>query len=1014
MLLIVVALGIGVAWGWRGSARSDLAGDLAALASRGGTGITPRLSILPDPPVRSGTVPARQVAALVRRLGTLADSGDARALHLRALADLMWSSPREVRPVDRAIEWLHTAERLEGGSAALYSDLAAAHMVRAERAQSAYDLVLAIQFAEQAVALDPRSRAGAYNRALALDRFHLRYQAAEAWQTVLALGGPAAVAEARLRLRSLQSGGPRRPAADAPAAALAAFAGREPQWARGWATDTLLPAWGTAVASGDSALATGRLRAAAALGGALQSRPGDGTVAQAVHDIRRVEANPAALRRLAGAWAEYGAAAAALDQRREQVPVALFQRVREQARGSPVLRDWAEYHYGVSLFYAGDAAAAAPVFVRLSSAVDAGRFPALAGRTRWSLGTLALRGGDYAAARPHLAQAIRLFEQAAEAENRGAMQAMLGEVLFALGQDAEAYTSMHAGLATLRPHGRSLRRHNLLFGLVHYTTVEGLNHAALAIQSEDIAAAAAQGPGVRAEALLSRARALAAAGRYSGAAADVQASVPLLDSIAGPRQRAWLGADQRTARAALQVPTRPHAAAAALDSVVAALREDVAVERLLIALTQRAEARVAVGDARGGAADLDSAAQVIGRLSGGVAHAALRASMLDARRRVFDRLALLHVRDGRPRDALLALERSRAPVSGSAGGARPRPGRIGSGRGEAAVEYALIGDTLLAFAVADTAVWLERRTVDGDGLRRMAEAARTRLELRMADGATSAMLARLYDVLVRPVQGYLAGHERLAVVVDGELAAVPFAALRDTARDRYLVESHVLRLAPALAAEPGRRRGAEGRTRAVFVADPAFRPAEFPALQRLPEALPETRALSAAYPGSVLLSGDSASARRVRAALASSSLFHFAGHAVFDDARPERSYLVLTPDASGAGRLSAEQIDDMDLRGLRLVVLAACQTQRSGSGRSGGFAGLSGAMLRAGAGGVVGSLWRVDDGLTRELMTGFHDAYRATGDAAAALRQAQLRLLGSPDATLRSPAAWSGFRYAGE
>jgi CHAT domain-containing protein len=134
---------------------------------------------------------------------------------------------------------------------------------------------------------------------------------------------------------------------------------------------------------------------------------------------------------------------------------------------------------------------------------------------------------------------------------------------------------------------------------------------------------------------------------------------------------------------------------------------------------------------------------------------------------------------------------------------------------------------------------------------------------------------------------------------------------------------------------------------------------------------------------------------------------------VFDDARPERSYLVLARGADGRTRLTADEIEHLDLRGVRLVVLSACQTQRAVGGRAGGFAGLSGAMLAAGAGGVVGSLWRVDDALTRALMTEFHRAYRASPDGSAALRAAQLRLLQSPDPALRSPAAWAGFRYSG-
>jgi CHAT domain-containing protein len=103
----------------------------------------------------------------------------------------------------------------------------------------------------------------------------------------------------------------------------------------------------------------------------------------------------------------------------------------------------------------------------------------------------------------------------------------------------------------------------------------------------------------------------------------------------------------------------------------------------------------------------------------------------------------------------------------------------------------------------------------------------------------------------------------------------------------------------------------------------------------------------------------------------------------------------------------------MDLKGLCLVVLSACETIRSRRGTSGGFAGLSGAFLSAGAAGVVGSLWRVNDRLTQALMSEFHGAYRHSTDGAGALREAQLRLLNSTDSALRSPAAWAAFRYAG-
>jgi len=69
--------------------------------------------------------------------------------------------------------------------------------------------------------------------------------------------------------------------------------------------------------------------------------------------------------------------------------------------------------------------------------------------------------------------------------------------------------------------------------------------------------------------------------------------------------------------------------------------------------------------------------------------------------------------------------------------------------------------------------------------------------------------------------------------------------------------------------------------------------------------------------------------------------------------------------------------------------------------------------MLAGASGVVGTLWNINDHLTRPLMIRFHDEYRRSRDAAAALRYAQLSLLGSNDPDLRSPSAWAGFQYMG-
>jgi CHAT domain-containing protein len=84
----------------------------------------------------------------------------------------------------------------------------------------------------------------------------------------------------------------------------------------------------------------------------------------------------------------------------------------------------------------------------------------------------------------------------------------------------------------------------------------------------------------------------------------------------------------------------------------------------------------------------------------------------------------------------------------------------------------------------------------------------------------------------------------------------------------------------------------------------------------------------------------------------------------------------------------------MDLSGVELVTLSACET---GLGRSQSGEGVSGfrtTLLRAGAKTVVTSLWKVPDDATQELMVRFYEnLLRNKMGKLEALRDAQLRML---------------------
>lgn len=438
---------------------------------------------------------------------------------------------------------------------------------------------------------------------------------------------------------------------------------------------------------------------------------------------------------------------------------------------------------------------------------------------------------------------------------------------------------------------------------------------------------------------------------------------------------------------------------------------------LLPALLARADAALATGNIAGGARDLERAVSLLDKQSKSIASRPLRASLLDAGRRGFDRLVMLRVMSGLPLQALYAVERARVSLAPTA---PAQPGGIGkqfvAPPGQIIVDYTVIGDTLLVWTISNRTVRLTRTTLDRTQLMRTIDRTRASLELRAGGGPSRRDLSLLYEQLMRPIQSQLdQPGATLVLITDGELANVPFQALYDGANERYLIEQHPVRFANTLRDALALARAHKPPRRALLIADPAFDTRSFPELRRLPGAAAEVAPLAAQYAGATVLTGAAANGVALRAALDHADVVHYAGHAVFDDARPDQSFLVLArPVENGTpDRLTAADVERLGLRHVRLVVLSACETIHAWAGRSAGFAGLAGALMSAGVGGVVGSLWRVDDSLTQELMIEFHRAYRQSGNATDALRSAQLRLLRSSDPALRSPAVWAAFRYAG-
>ncbi|MBN9120386.1 MAG: CHAT domain-containing protein [Planctomycetes bacterium] len=114
------------------------------------------------------------------------------------------------------------------------------------------------------------------------------------------------------------------------------------------------------------------------------------------------------------------------------------------------------------------------------------------------------------------------------------------------------------------------------------------------------------------------------------------------------------------------------------------------------------------------------------------------------------------------------------------------------------------------------------------------------------------------------------------------------------------------------------------------------------------------------------------------------------------------------PKAPGRGIVTGESLIDLDLSGLELVVLSACETGIGDVADGQGTFGLQRAFHYAGATNVIASLWKVPDAPTAALMALFYqNLWNRNLGPMEALRQAQLELYKNPG---KIPELAKGFR----
>jgi hypothetical protein len=252
----------------------------------------------------------------------------------------------------------------------------------------------------------------------------------------------------------------------------------------------------------------------------------------------------------------------------------------------------------------------------------------------------------------------------------------------------------------------------------------------------------------------------------------------------------------------------------------------------------------------------------------------------------------------------------------------------------------------------------------------------------------------------------------LDIVAEGRIASVPFAGLISPVDPgRRLVETHALTVITSMYAtgepqdSPQARpfrlvalASGSGTLRAARTLDPA---------PRLQAATAEIRAIADLFESRdqgakiKLFAGTRGDAGTLRALWSSGAdVVHFATHALADLRQPLASLLVLPAmDAAGApAYLTAGQVQEW--RGdVGLVFLSACESAIGPPRFAGGMPGLQSAFLRAGAHGVIATLWPIEDVLARQFAADFYQRFTRGEAAVEALRETQRAWL-APDSSL--------------
>ena len=903
---------------------------------------------------------------------------DARTFRLEGLAELQASHP------ESAVDALERARKLNPQDAQTLADLGAAYAQRGETDRRADDFTAALEFLNQAMNADPALLRARFNRALVLERLNLLEDAVAAWDAYLAhdASGPwaaearerQAAVRARLKPRAIQREMLRR----GPDVLLDPAAR---QISPDLFLDSAVFGWLAAKPSAPE------FRAIQALAEDLAARHGDVWLRQSLREV------PAG----SPLWSQMGAVADA-NVKGNTEALRLAGEVREAALAAhaPTFAGRADFE----AIYALDRIQkwqqcldrSADFLARESSAP----LSWLNVSVRSEEANCLVLSGQEGKAVAVLAGAVKLAE-AAKIEGPGMRARTL---LVGVNTNAgDPWSTFAAAPELLTAYWNSgfpaNRLHQLSFNLGTAAQFLGYPNAACSF-AEAATRAISQTDNHRTEAL-TRARLSTialAAGQTDLAKAQADLAFRFFSHDADPAAAAYRD-DAALTAAEADLATRNFASLNQRLNPLASSPSPLPTFLLDLRL-RRLEASAALHDSNWKTADdaLDRALNEVRSRLAGMPGIKQRVALFRQAAPLFRMRVEEFLDRGEPDRALQpAVELFSLADSGASASLRPEP-----------------RETWLIYVSLPTRVASWKITSSGFSFRWI-PGTRAELASRIEDfgylvsnpaadaRALRAASSALFSDLVGGSADTFHEGDRLVIVPDGELAALPFPALNGPGGSPLGLQVKLVRT-----------HNLSNRRMAAGLGPSGLMPLAGAAVRRpgldlppLPEVDLEGQYVASGQPVETL-SGDNLTVANLAARAPFTDWLHFAGHGYVNAGNG-----ALFPSGSERSLLTAAQILRMDWSRCHLAVLSACW---AAAGESRGFVNpesLVQAFLSAGVRGVVAPAWTIDSAAAALWMRQFYAAMRQGTDPPGAILAASRYLAGQP--RFQSPYYWASFEY---